>query len=213
MLLRPPTFWTHSLCFFLDCVSFVFKRNPCDEASNPRSNVWRKKSERLQFCAKGSSSGTGGRLLHLCVAIAFGKGVVFAEPYERLTSLSFSAIVTKHFKRSVFAPPRLFLMDNDPVQNSAPCRKVISSLGFSLLKIPPKSADVNPIENLFAAVKKSLRTQAVERGLRLETFDAFKSRVIFTLKTVGAALTDRLVLSMEQRLRLVIVQRGERIRF
>ena len=208
-----PCFGPTPSVFFLDCVSFVYKRNPCDEASNPRSRVWRKKTERLQLCAKGSSSGTGGRLLHLCVAIAFGRGVVFVEPYDRLTSATFCAIVKKHFRKCAFASPRLFVMDNDPVQNSSPCRKVISLLGFTLLKIPPRSPDVNPIENLFAGVKKSLRNQAVERELGWESFADFKSRVVSTLLTVGAALTDRLILSMEHRLHLILEQKGERIRF
>ena len=209
----PQRFGSIPSAFFLDCVSFVFKTNPCDDAANPRSRVWRKKNERLQFCAKGSSTGTGGRLLHLCVAISYGRGVVFVEAYDRLTSATFSAIVKKHFKKCAFASPRLFLMDNDPVQNSSPCKKIISSLGFSLLKIPARSPDLNPIENLFGAVKKTLRAQAVERGLGRESFQEFKTRVVSTLMTVGASLTDRLIASMAQRVRLLVAKKGERLRF
>ena len=44
-----------NLAFYLDCVSFWYKRNPADQASASHSRIWRKKSEGLMFgCTKGA---------------------------------------------------------------------------------------------------------------------------------------------------------------
>ena len=39
----PPTVWTDNLAFYLDGVSFVYERNPMNQARAPKGRVWRKK--------------------------------------------------------------------------------------------------------------------------------------------------------------------------
>ena len=67
-------------------VSFIHKGNPMSEASSPKARVWRKKGEGLQVTAKGSENLVGGRRRHILVEIAYGKGIILKEIYEKMKS-------------------------------------------------------------------------------------------------------------------------------
>ena len=69
-------FWTEKIAFYLDGVSFAYKRNPLDQARAPTGRIYRKKSEGLnQYCtAKGSKVGTGGKVVKSLVAISCDSG-------------------------------------------------------------------------------------------------------------------------------------------
>ena len=79
-------YWTRDIAFYLDGVSFVYKGNPLSDVVKPKSCIWRKRQEGLQITTKGSKDLAGGRRSHLIVAIAYGRGVICAEPYERMFS-------------------------------------------------------------------------------------------------------------------------------
>ena len=49
------------------------------------SPIRRKKQEGLQTTTKGSKDLAGGRRLQLIAAIGYGRGVICAEPYERMS--------------------------------------------------------------------------------------------------------------------------------
>lgn len=72
--------WTHKIAFYLDGVSFYYKRHPLDQAREQRGRFWRKENEGLlQDCtAKGQKEGSGGKLLKLMVVT---KGVIECYPY------------------------------------------------------------------------------------------------------------------------------------
>ena len=78
-----PDFYTNHIGF-LDGVSFVHKYNAENVARQPRARVWRRKSERLDFTAKGSKDLPEGRRLHLMVAVRFGNGVILRVAYEKM---------------------------------------------------------------------------------------------------------------------------------
>ena len=210
LLPNGAEYWKR-VCFFLDCVSFLYKRNPAEEASTPKGRVWMKKVERLQLSGKSKNIGVGGRMLHVCVAISFGRGVVVCEPYERLTGERFAGIVEKVFPPCGYHPTKLFVQDNCPAQNARVAVQAIARAGFTQVKIPPRSPDCNPIENLFAWVKQRLRAQALEEGIEKETFLGFEKRVLDTLRGVGREHVDRLILSMPKRLDKILGGRGERL--
>ena len=63
----------------------LFRRRPAQKAE-----YGVKKGEGLKFTAKGSKDLAGGRRLHLIVAIAYGKGVVLKEAYEKMDSRFFA---------------------------------------------------------------------------------------------------------------------------
>ena len=74
-----PNFFTRSIAFYLDGVSFVHKTRPLSNALAPRGRVWRKRSEGLQVTAKGSKSLSCRKLLHILVAISHKQGVVMSR--------------------------------------------------------------------------------------------------------------------------------------
>ena len=49
------------------------------------SQVWQRKAEGLQLTTKESKELPGGRRLHVTVAIAAGKGVIFSVPYDKMS--------------------------------------------------------------------------------------------------------------------------------
>ena len=61
--------------FYLDGVSFYYKRNPAGQAKAPQGPIWRTKKECLaEGCtAKGKKEGSGGRVFKLFVAISYNK--------------------------------------------------------------------------------------------------------------------------------------------
>jgi len=56
-----------------------------------------KKGEGLKFTAKGSKDLAGGRRLHLIVAIAYGKGVILKEAYEKMNERLFAQFIREYF--------------------------------------------------------------------------------------------------------------------
>ena len=50
-----------------------------------------------------------------------------------------------------------------------------------LLPIPPRSPDINPVENFFHLVKLQLKRQAIELNITKETYEEFSARVIRTI--------------------------------
>ena len=92
-----------------------------------------KKNERLQLSGKGKNIGVGGRMLHVCVAISYGRGVVMCTPYTKLTGEEFSRLVDKHFPAAAFHPTKLFLQDNCPAQNSRVAREAHRTSASRLL--------------------------------------------------------------------------------
>ena len=92
-----PSLWSNEVAFYLDGVSFVFKSNPMSAAMTPKARVWRIKSEGLQITSKGSKDLAEGKRLHIIVSIAFGKGVILKEPYEKFNGNFFPNFIRQHF--------------------------------------------------------------------------------------------------------------------
>jgi hypothetical protein len=102
MIKSNDDYWTKDVAFYLDGVSFVYKTNPASDASKPKSKVWRRRNEGLVVTTKGSKDLAGGKRLHLLVAISYGKGVIMAEPYEKMNAEFFSRFVKRGLKRHTF---------------------------------------------------------------------------------------------------------------
>ena len=78
-------YWTKDMAFYLDGISFVCKGNALSDVVKAKSRIRRKRQEGLQITTKGSKDLAGGRRLHLIVTIAYGRDVICAEPYERMS--------------------------------------------------------------------------------------------------------------------------------
>ena len=76
---------------------------------------------------------------------------------------------------------RLWIQDGDPSQNSVIAQKAMKQVSAQLRKIPPRSPDLNPIENLFKPISEILRRQAIERSISYESYGEFSDRVKSTI--------------------------------
>ena len=94
--------------------------------------------------------------------------------------------------------------DNCPVQNSNVVKETLKENKIEQLKIPARSPDLNPIENLFHRVKNKLRLDALNDNITCETFDEFTARVTRTMYNFSVAEIDKCIESMNHRLDLVI---------
>ena len=52
--------WKDNVAFYLDCVSFWYKRNSADQASAPHGCIWRKKREDVMRGCTIKDGGVGG---------------------------------------------------------------------------------------------------------------------------------------------------------
>ncbi|KXJ19771.1 hypothetical protein AC249_AIPGENE21540 [Exaiptasia diaphana] len=161
-----------------------FQWNPAAQARAPGARIWRKRSEGTAFCctSKGKKEGTGGKVARLFVSISYGNGVIACHTYQKLDGCYFEEYVKKHFE-NLFnlagkESARLWLQDGDPSQNCRGVKKAIKSQKAELFSIPPRSPDLNPIENLFHLVREQLDEQAIGQNITRETFDDFQGRII-----------------------------------
>lgn len=214
------SFWKEGIGFYLDGAGFAHKYNPCDEARSTKTMAWRRRNEGLKpgCTAKGSHVGTGGKVAHFMVAMAYNKGVILCEQYfGRINGQKFADFITEHFtatfEQSANPRGRLFLQDGDPSQNSTLARKSMRAVGARNFSIPPRSPDINPIENVFNVVKDRLHTQALEDNITFETFDEFSCRVKETLTNVPIAYINKTIESMNNRMEMIIRAKGKRIKY
>lgn len=216
---RPTDFWKRDICFYLDGVSFYHKYNPFDQARATSGRIWRKKNEGLaQYCtAKGSHEGSGGRVVHFFVAISYRRGVILCEEYDNLDGEFFRQFVLDHFEgaftRSQKQRSRLFLQDGDPSQNSALAKRAFYTVNAEVFSIPPRSPDLNPIENLFHIIKQQLRLEALEKRITYENKQDFAERIKRNILEIHTSLTDNLIGSMNKRVDLIIKNRGNRTKY
>ena len=87
------------MAFYLDGISFAFKRDPLKVARAPKARMWRKRGEGLSFgcTAKGHKEGTGSTLVKFFVAITYGEGVILYESYDHLTGTFLAKFIEEYF--------------------------------------------------------------------------------------------------------------------
>ena len=218
-LIRNPDFWKNEISFYLDGVSFVHKYNPKSGAASNRARMWRKREEGLQLTTKGCKDLAGGRRLHVIVAIAYGKGVILKVPYEKMTGEFFATFIREHLNLTFAkAGPkadgrRLFVMDNDPSQTSRAAKLALEDIEGSFHEIPPRSPDLNPIENIFHLVKRYLDQEAISRNIVRESFDEFNGRVLEAFGNIPVETIDKTISSMNRRITAILASKGERIKY
>ena len=154
----------------------------------------------------------------LFVAIAYRKGVMLCEQYEeRFTGEYYAEFVRKHFPRAFAssANPRgkLFLQDGDPRQNSVAARRALDAVNAKLFSIPPRSPDINPIENLFHLIQAKLDKDALDRNITKETFERFSERVRETMENYPVDTIDKIIDSMDGRMTEIIKRKGQRLKY
>ena len=98
------------------------------------------------------------------------------------------------------------------MQNSESVCQALNALKAKQLKIPPRSPDINPIENFFHSMTENLRQQALKQNITHETFPEFSDRVTTTLKNFSITEINKTIESMNNRLQLIKELNGQRIK-
>ena len=106
----------------------------------------------------------------------------------------------------------MFLQDGDPSQNSAIASKAMKKLEVQVHSIPPRSPDINPIENVFHLLDKKLRSDAIENNITYESYKEFSARVKATMETFPVDMIDKIINTMPKRMHEIVKCRGERLK-
>jgi len=146
------------ISFYLDAIGFQFKTNPHGQARGPKAREWRLASEGLDYTCKGSKEGTTN--VNFIVVISYQTDVVLCEQFKgTITGEKMENIVRNHFsnsfKKSVSPNVKRFLQDGCPRQNSRVVMRAYAAVGAKVCCIPPRSPDLNPIENFFHLVQQA----------------------------------------------------------
>ena len=88
---------------------------------------------------------------------------------------------------------RIWIQDGDPSQNSKLASEAMKQVNLQLLPIPPRSPDINPIENFFGIGKQALHRDALERQIKAEMMEQFESRIQQIMKEVPIATIDKII--------------------
>ena len=218
---QPDKVWTEGISFYLDGTGWVHKKNASKNARTMRTRTWMKKGESLsRHCtSKGKKEGVGGKMAKFMVAIAHGKGVIGCHQYTgHINGEKFSQIIKDYFPtlfvNSANEKGTVFLQDGDPSQNSALARETWESLGYSMFSIPPRSPDLNPIENTFHSIGKKLKKDALNsEKLQNESYEDFCARAKKTCLEFDKDIINRTIESMPRRIQAVIDGKGLRTKY
>jgi len=211
-------FWNESIAIYIDGKGFAFKTNPMDQARAPKAREWRLKNEGLKFGCTAKGCKEGVRNANFMVGISYGKGVTLCQQYSgSITGAKFATIVQDHMPASLENSAdnvgKRILQDGCPRQNSRTALRAIEDVGGLVFRIPPRSPDLNPIENFFSLVTKELRKQVIRSNLTRETFGEFSARVRSTMLDFPINKIDSIIGSMSKRVNLVIQRKGMRLKY
>ena len=215
---KDSDFWTNDIAFYFDGVGFVHKTRPKAAALTVNKKLWRRPNEGLAMgcTSKGRKSGNGGKQVKFFVAISHSCGVICAEEYTKLNGANFAKFIEDKFK-TIFHRSgkcsRHWLQDGDPSQNSAKARKALGRVDAQMVHIPPRSPDLNPIENIFSFVRRELNEQAVQGNITREGIREFALRVKATLYSTSPTKINKVIESMKNRISKVILHKGGRIEY
>jgi len=215
---RDQSWWNHTISFYLDGKGFIYKQNPLDQATAPHAREWRKRSEGLVRGCTAKGAKEGARKALFMVGISYQRGVVLCEQYfGAISGEKFAKLADQTFKQafdlSINPQGRNFLQDGDPSQNSRMAHRVFEKLGANVIAIPPRSPDLNPIENFFHLVQMKLDEDTKCKQIKRETFEEFSNRVRGIMVNFPRCDIDKIIESMDKRVTMIINARGNRIKY
>ena len=108
------------------------------------------------------------------VAISLGKGICYCKHYEKHSGKIFAKFTENNFieifKSSCNHAWNVFVQDGGPSWNSKAAKTALDKIGGVQFSIPPRSPDLNPIENAFNLVEKKLSSDAVKYSISKESY-------------------------------------------
>lgn len=140
---------------FMDGAAFVFIDETGASTNMARTYGWGPKSERLV-----DATPQGHWCTTTFVAGLRASGVVAPLVLDGPMTGEVFLAYTEQFLARELSPGDVVVMDNLPAHKADGIEKAIEAVGASLLLLPPYSPDLNPIEQMFAKLKASLRKAA-----------------------------------------------------
>ena len=98
-------------------------------------------------------------------------------------------------------------------KNAAVARREWKKMGAALSKIPPRSPELNPIENFFNLVFIRLAHEAIEKEIKKKGFNEFCNRVTKCMWGFDRRQTDAIIDTMNKRLEMIIALKGQPLKY
>ena len=89
----------------------------------------------------------------------------------------------------------------------------MEELDANLFPIPPRSPDINPIENIFHMVRKTLTQDAMEQNITQESIQEFQERIMKTMFELPICYVDKTIASLNSRMMKIIEYKGSRLKY
>ena len=79
--------------------------------------------------------------------------------------------------------------------------------------LPPRSPDINNIENIFKLVKRYLEDEAIALNIANESFEEFTERVLRAFDQIPVEVINRTISSISKRIEAIIASKGYRTKY
>ena len=216
--LLQPVFWKRGISMYLDGVGFEWKSNPCKSIPGTRTMGWRKITQGLDHNHTAKGKKEGKKNAYFYVGISFHKGVVVCKAYTgRMNAQKYEdsivPAIVKGMENSINPTAKRLLQDNCSIMNAASVVEALENNQVIRFKIPARSPDINCIENVFHAMRKTIQKDAVQRNIQKESFKQFQARCARIIRNFDVAYIDKVISSMPKRIDLVKRRKGQRIRY
>ena len=151
-------------------------------------------------------------------AIVYGKSAVMCIQYQgRIHGPKFANMIREDFpsafEKNANAVKKPFLQDGGPSQNSAVAHRALNDIGAMIFAIPPRSLDLNPVENFSHLINIELKKDTISRHIQSESLEQFSARVRSIIMKFPSEKIDKIFDSMDKRIGLVMKANGSRIEY
>ena len=109
--------------------------------------------------------------------------------------------MSEALENSINPNSKRILMDGCPQKLA---RKAFNEIGVMISKIPPRSPDLNPIENFFKLIVRKLRKQVLDEQIESETYSEFRQRVQSIMLKFSVEKINKIIESMSCRIDMVL---------